>query len=206
MSASAKGVLVFIRIPQFVFIDSAERFCSPSPSLIQRSGTLHNILALRRLPATPRKGALGVRDSTNRPGSIVTKSRPRAPKRQIFDCQKLSLQPRRGNAAASYRGRPRFLLRAYWRVGHVSCGINALTSPPLSRRVHRAALAVPGRCNSFEERRDLADYPICIPSSAEPVASGTSRKARQSWAGWPSLERFWQLRHGDAAGFGAQVS
>jgi hypothetical protein len=28
--------------------------------------------------------------------------------RHAFPCQKLSLQPRRGNAAASYRGRPRF--------------------------------------------------------------------------------------------------
>jgi len=58
--------------------------------------------------ATLRKGAPGVRDATNRPGSIVAGSRPRAPMHQTFDCQKLSLQPRRGNAAASYRGRPRF--------------------------------------------------------------------------------------------------
>jgi hypothetical protein len=69
-----------------------------------------------------------------------------------------------------------FLPRAYLQVGHVSCGTNTLTSPPLSHRIRRVALAVLDRCNSFEERRDLAGCATCIASSAERAASGTSRK------------------------------
>jgi len=62
----------------------------------------------------------------------------------------------------------------------VSCVTNALVGPHPSRRVRYAALAAPGRWNSFEERYDLADCPIWLPSSAENVASGTPRKASPS--------------------------
>jgi hypothetical protein len=63
----------------------------------------------------------------------------------------------------------------------------------------RAALAAVGRCKPFEERRVSVDYLIRIPSSAERVACGTSSKATQQRAGWPILERFWQLSHGGGA-------
>jgi hypothetical protein len=59
----------------------------------------------------------------------------------------------------------------------VSCRKNALTIPPLSRRVRLCASAALGRCTSFEERCYLEDYPICLRSSAEPVAYVTSKKA-----------------------------
>jgi hypothetical protein len=82
--------------------------------------------------------------------------------------------------------------KASWTV--VSCGKNALAIPPLSRRVRRCASAALGRCTSFEERRDLADYPICIRSSAEPVACVTSRKATHARIDGRGLKQFWLLR------------
>jgi hypothetical protein len=93
-----------------------------------------------------------------------------------------------------------FLLRDFPRFGHVSCGTNPLTRPPLIRRVRRVALAALGRCTSCEERRDLADYPIYILSSAECAVCGTSRKATRQRTSLPILQRFWQLSHvgGDA--------
>jgi len=51
-----------------------------------------------------------------------------------------------------------------------------LTIPHLSRRVRHGALAVLGQCYSFEERPDLASCAMCIASSAQRVACGTSRK------------------------------
>jgi hypothetical protein len=63
-----------------------------------------------------------------------------------------------------------------WQVGDVLCGTKTLAIPRLSRRFRHGALIALDRCNSFDERHDLADYPMCIPSSAESVASGTSKK------------------------------
>ena len=70
---------------------------------------------------------------------------------------------------------------------------NSAPKPP------RSALAAVGRCKPFEERRVSVDYLIRIPSNAERVACGTSSKATQQRAGWPILERFWQLSHGGGA-------
>jgi len=58
-----------------------------------------------------------------------------------------------------------------------SCGKNRRASPRLKRRV---VLAARGRCSSFAERCDSADYPICSSSSAEIVTRGTSRKATET--------------------------
>ena len=62
------------------------------------------------------------------------------------------------------------LLRPIGELDTVSYGANTLTIAHLSRR--RGALAVLVRCNLFEERYDLADYPICVLSSAASVACG----------------------------------
>jgi hypothetical protein len=78
-------------------------------------------------------------------------------------------------APSHVQARPLFT-EACWQVGHVLCGTNTLTIPHQSRRVRHGALAVLGQCNSFEGRHDLASYAICILSSAEPVANGTSTK------------------------------
>ena len=56
------------------------------------------------------------------------------------------------------------------------CGTKILTIPRLSRRLRHGALTALDRCDLFDERHDLADYPIYIPSNAEPVAWGTSKK------------------------------
>jgi hypothetical protein len=56
------------------------------------------------------------------------------------------------------------------------CGTNTLAIPHLSRHGRHGALAALGPCNSFEERRDLAGYAMCIASSVKLVACGTSRK------------------------------
>ena len=58
-----------------------------------------------------------------------------------------------------------------------SWGKNRRASRRLKRRV---VLAARGRCSSFAERRDSADYPICSSSSAEIVTRGTSRKATET--------------------------
>ena len=81
-------------------------------------------------------------------------------------------------APSHMQARPLFT-EACWQVGHVLCGTNTLTIPHPSRRVRHGALAVLGQCNSFEERHDLASYAMCIASSAERVACGTSRKLTQ---------------------------
>jgi hypothetical protein len=96
------------------------------------------------------------------------------------DVQVLSaLRRMQCDGAPSHMQLGRFLLRAYWQVGQVSCGRNTLTVPHLNRRVRHGALAVVGRRNSLAERLDLTGYATCIPSSADRVACGTSRKATQ---------------------------
>ena len=61
------------------------------------------------------------------------------------------------------------------------------------------ALAARGRCNLFEKRHDLANYPISVRWSVKPVAYGISRKATEYCAGRRILERLWQLTPGRAA-------
>jgi hypothetical protein len=80
-----------------------------------------------------------------------------------------------------------------WQLGCVLCGTN-IRIPRLSRRFRYGASTALDRCDSFDERPDLAGCLICIPSTVYSVRSGMLKKAMQWLMSCRIAGQIWQFK------------